>query len=224
MSTDAEYVIGIDEVGLGAWAGPMVIAGIAMPKGWGHKEVKDSKRFTSTKKTSAHERRKKVLHSVIKPAAKFEIVRVAGAALIDEKGVSQVLDETLAAVARSCHSFCPSSIVVIDGSREPYLDFLSRERLIVMPKADTIIPVVAAASIAAKVARDSIMIGLHEKYPQYGFDRHVGYGTKEHSEAIKQYGLCLEHRTSYKPIQDAMKQHRPLKQRPFTVLGVDRAK
>lgn len=68
-------------------------------------------------------------------------------------------------------------------------------------KADAVHPIVGAASIYAKVARDTVMAQLSTKYPEYGFDKHVGYGTKAHAQALQSHGICDIHRRSYKPIR-----------------------
>lgn len=204
MASSAAYVIGVDEVGLGAWAGPLTVAGVVLPKGWGHPDVKDSKKFGGGhggKKSSAHEKRKRVLHTIIRPAEEFELVRHQPTDEVDTKGVHRALDETVESIVRSCVEFYPDSVVVIDGNRECSFDFLDRENLIVLPKADTMVQAVSAASILAKVTRDSIMLEYHKTFPQYGFNRHVGYGTPEHKNAIEKYGLCEFHRQSYRPIK-----------------------
>lgn len=204
MTSDVEYIIGIDEVGLGAWAGPLVVAGVVMPRAWGHPDVKDSKAYNATKKLSAHERRRKVLYSCIKPAEKFSLVRSISSEEVDKMGVSVVLDGAIREIAKKCYGLHLESLVVVDGAWEPGPDFLPPDHLIVTPKADSIIPAVSAASVLAKVTRDTMMIELHQTYPQYGFDKHVGYGTPEHKKAIEAHGLCPAHRRSYRPIQEVV--------------------
>jgi ribonuclease HII len=206
LASDASYVIGIDEVGLGAWAGPLVVAGVMFQKGWGDPRIKDSKMYAGTKKLTAHEQRREVLNTVIKPAQKFGRVEKVTSEELDRIGVQQALDAAIYKVARACFAFFNDSIIVVDGARTPTIDFVGEERLIVLPKADALIPAVAAASVAAKVARDSAMQVLSRAYPEYGFAKHVGYGTKEHREAIEARGLTPLHRRSYKPIRQFMKQ------------------
>jgi ribonuclease HII len=81
------------------------------------------------------------------------------------------------------------------------MDFLPKNRLLVLPKADRLVPAVSAASVLAKVTRDEMMKKLHEEYPQYHFNKNVGYGTDEHKAAMKKDGLCPQHRKSYKPVR-----------------------
>ena len=94
----------------------------------------------------------------------------------------------------------PFSKIIIDGTVN-FLQGTPLEKMVsVLPKADGKIKEVSAASIIAKVARDSYMVKLAEKYPEYGFEKHVGYGTKFHKEALEKYGPCPEHRKTFKPI------------------------
>ncbi len=88
--------------------------------------------------------------------------------------------------------------IVIDGNIN-YLSNLPKTKAII--KADGLIPAVSAASIIAKVARDKYMMKLSRKYPTYGFEKHVGYGTKFHHEALVKYGITDQHRVNYKPIK-----------------------
>ena len=90
--------------------------------------------------------------------------------------------------------------VLVDGNRCPDISY-PVEAII---KGDDKVQAISAASILAKVERDHQMIKLHEEYPQYGFDRHKGYGTKVHVEALKQHGACPQHRKSFSPVKKVL--------------------
>jgi ribonuclease HII len=226
LASDAKFVIGVDEVGLGAWAGPLVVAAVVLHKGWGHPEIRDSKSFSGTKKNSAHDKRRKVLDTIIKPAEVFSIVERTTSEQVDKLGIGVALDRAMCKVIRTSHAFYTNSVVVVDGDKRPPIDSIDDKDLIVMPKADTMIQAVCAASILAKVTRDALMRLMDKAYPQYGFARHVGYGTKDHKDALEEHGPCPLHRRSYRPIRDIEKRLQekehisgPLTQRPFQQLG-----
>jgi ribonuclease HII len=198
------YVIGVDEVGLGAWAGPLVVAGVVVPKDWSHPKVKDSKAYHGTKKVSAHDHRTSVLLRHIRPAAKYYHVESIPAEEIDKLGVQPALSRAVQSIAVRSYALYPDSVVVLDGNRGVRMDFLPKNRLLVLPKADVLVPAVSAASVLAKVTRDEMMKKLHEEYPQYHFNKNVGYGTDEHKAAMKKDGLCPQHRKSYKPVRSLL--------------------
>lgn len=185
---DATHIIGIDEVGIGALAGPIVVGGVVVPKGWSDPHVKDSKLLSFNQRAIALE---------IIRAQKFEMCTCfRWAADIDKEGVTHSLSQLTEGVALYLRRRFPSSIVVLDGNRPTRIDG-SLADVVWLPKADIHVPAVSAASIVAKVARDTHMIEQHKLYPEWGFDHNVGYPSKQHREAIAIHGLCPIHRQSY---------------------------
>ena len=170
---------GIDEAGRGPLAGPLVMAGVVLNT--------SIKGLTDSKKLS--EKRREALYAQIVACADYHIVSFE-ADRIDKKGIAACLAEGLREIMRQLEA----DDYLFDG---PTTFGVSGLRCQV--KADLEIPEVSAASILAKVTRDRIMIELAETYPDYGFDKHKGYGTKAHIEAIRRHGLSPVHRESFKP-------------------------
>lgn len=180
-------MIGIDEVGRGAWAGPLLVCAARLNQpviG-----LKDSKKLT--KKQREH------LAGEIYRHADIGYGWVS-ASEIDKIGLAAAL-RTAAGQAVSALSLQNNEQIIIDGT----VNFLPGvPNVSTQPKADDTVPAVSAASIVAKVTRDAYMAKLAAQYKEYGFENHVGYGTVAHRQAIKQYGICHEHRKTFnmKPI------------------------
>lgn len=180
-------VIGVDEVGRGCLAGPLLVvaakAASGLPPG-----LKDSKLLSK-------KQREKIL-DLLSICCEFGEGWVSPAE-IDRYGLAQAMRLGSARALKSL-VVDPSERIIMDGS----VNYLPKKylRASVMIKADNLVPIVSAASIYAKVTRDKYMSQLAEKYPQYSFERHVGYGTKAHMLAIKQLGaLKYVHRQSFVP-------------------------
>ncbi len=214
-------ILGIDEVGRGPWAGPLVIGAVVLPErfdknnapienqAW-QENLADSKKLTSKKREK--------LEPVIKENAKAYGLGWVEASELDEIGLSEALK--LATRRAICEllklsqkqnekslidlpASLPFSEIIIDGTSN-FLKGTSLENLVsVLPKADAKIKEVSAASIIAKVARDNYMIELGKQYPGYSFEKHVGYGTAVHKAALEKLGPCPEHRYSFKPVDEA---------------------
>ncbi|MBR3256591.1 ribonuclease HII [Candidatus Saccharibacteria bacterium] len=189
-------ILGIDEVGRGPLAGPLVMGAVILPDekpDW-VQDLKDSKKLSAKK-------REKLSEIILKEAPATGLGWVEPAEL-DEIGISEALKlATKRAVkeAQTCH--VAFSQIVIDG-KVNFLKGTKLEKYVsTMAKADDLVKEVSAASIIAKVARDDYMIKLAEKYPEYGFESHVGYGAAKHLAAIKEFGICKEHRKSFEPIK-----------------------
>ena len=186
-------ILGIDEVGRGPLAGPLVIGAVILPEDereW-FKDLKDSKKLTA--------KRREQLNEIILQESATGIGWVPATEL-DQLGISEALKLATKRAVKSVQSLhVPFSQIIIDGK----VNFLAKTPLekyvSTCIKADAKIREVSAASIIAKVARDHYMINLAKEYPNYGFNQHVGYGTKTHVAAIYKYGLTPEHRKSFEP-------------------------
>ena len=186
-------ILGIDEVGRGPLAGPLVIGAVILPsdeRPWFH-ELKDSKKLTAKKRET--------LNELILAESTTGLGWVAAEEL-DELGITESLRlATRRAVKQIQSLHTPFSQIIIDGNINFLKDTPLEKHTSTCIKGDSKIREISAASIIAKVARDNYMIKLAEKYPDYGFDKNVGYGTKSHVKAIYQYGLTPEHRKSFEP-------------------------
>jgi ribonuclease HII len=179
-------LVGIDEVGRGCWAGPLVASAVILADSISG--LRDSKKLSKQQRES--------LSLIIQESAVAIGTGWVWPAEIDEHGLTWAVKTAMErAVTEIPATF---DEVIIDGNIN-YLPGLPHTRAII--KADDTVPAVSAASIIAKVARDQYMATLGEKYAVYGFDKHVGYGTAAHSAALRQYGVSDIHRRSYKPIQ-----------------------
>jgi ribonuclease HII len=176
-------IVGVDEVGRGAWAGPVCVAAVRLNVPV--QGLRDSKLL------SAAQRQRLALD-----IRRFATVGVgwASADEIDTVGLNKALG---LAMERALRPFEPDALVLLDGSVN-YLP--SRRNVRLMIKADITQPAVSAASIVAKVARDNLMAVMAGRYPAYGFERHVGYGTAFHRDMIALLGPSLFHRHSFTPI------------------------
>ena len=180
-------IVGIDEVGRGAWAGPLVVGAVVL----GGVEIPG---LTDSKKLSAKRRREYA--AIIKQQAQAIGLGWVTAEHIDEFGLSRAL--TLATQAALKEITVPYEQIIIDGT----VKFVDDPRVTVMKQADLLVPSVSAASIVAKVARDYYMRAIaHQEFPEYGFNEHVGYGTAKHQRALKEHGPCPLHRHSFAPLK-----------------------
>ena len=186
-------ILGIDEVGRGPLAGPLVVGAVVLPteeKEW-FVELADSKKLTAKKRER--------LSELILAEAVVGLGWVSNIEL-DEVGISGALRlATRRAVKAVQKLHAPFSQIVIDGKVNFLKNTPLEEYVSVMIKADDLIREVSAASIVAKVARDKYMCELAGKYPEYGFEKHMGYGTVFHRRAIEEFGICPEHRRSFEP-------------------------
>jgi ribonuclease HII len=195
-------VAGIDEVGRGPLAGPVVAAAVILPRGFTHPEIKDSKMLSS--------KQREKLALVIEQAAQCWALGV-----IDVDGVDRlnILCASLTAMALALQCLTPKpDYVLIDGNQKIPLDFFAEigsnsaqllyQQTIV--KGDQLCLSIAAASIVAKVARDQMMVDFDRQYPEYGFAEHKGYASAAHLAALQRYGPTPIHRRSFKPVRDLL--------------------
>ena len=192
-------ILGIDEVGRGPWAGPLVVGAAILPDdhpSWVD-DLKDSKKLTP--KQRLH------LSEVILAEATATGLGWVSASEIDQIGLTASLRlATRRALKSMQHQNAKFSQIIIDGNQNFLADTPFASRTSVLIKADNLIKEVSAASIIAKVARDHYMCEIAELYPEYGFAQHKGYGTAKHSQALQKFGPCREHRLSFKPIRERL--------------------
>lgn len=177
------YIAGIDEVGRGPLAGPVLTSAVILPKECVILGVNDSKKLSSSKREE--------LYIKIKEKAIALSIGIVDVETIDN---INILQATIKAMQQAIEklSIKPNTILV-DALRIPNIKI----NQISIIRGDTKSITIGAASIVAKVTRDSMMNEFHKLYPEYGFDRNKGYGTQEHIEAIKKHGLCPIHRKTF---------------------------
>lgn len=174
---------GIDEAGRGPLAGPVCAAAVILPEGCIIEGVNDSKKLT--------EKKREQLFDVIK-----EVAVAYSIATADEKEIDEIniLQATYLAMHRAFDGLAVKpDIALVDGNRDPNLGIPTRT----IVKGDANSMSIAAASILAKVTRDRFMLEMDEKYPEYQFAKHKGYGTKLHYEMLDKYGASEIHRMSF---------------------------
>lgn len=197
------FVLGMDEVGYGAYAGPLTLGAVLAPTDWTHEGLKDSKAFSGKNKEL---RRASVLQKLSHTDyVSFYLLRIAPE-WVDRAGVYKARTEGFVQLLRyfAGANLLPSTLVVVDGDIN-FMDACPGATIVSLPKADTVVPHVMAASILAKVHRDTEMMTVSPHYPQYFFASNKGYGSDpKHQEALKTFGPCPIHRRSYKPILELL--------------------
>lgn len=178
------FVCGVDEAGRGPLAGPVCAAAVILPEGCVIDGLNDSKKLS--------EKKREQLFDIIKEKA---ICCSVAFASVEEIEKYNILNATYLAMNRAMETLeIPADFALIDGNRVP--DKIKIPCMTVV-KGDSKSMSVAAASVLAKVTRDRLMLTYDEKYPQYNFKKHKGYGTREHYENIARYGICDIHRKSF---------------------------
>ena len=189
------FVLGIDEAGRGPLAGPVAVGVVAVPEGFAVAQefpgVADSKKLSE-------KNREKIFSMlelrVTKGDAQFA-VEFESAEAIDREGIAVVIRR---AVARGVRSLAQNDgrtmlLILLDGGLKAPAEY-QQETII---NGDELVPVISLASIAAKVVRDRRMVEYAQEYPAYGFERHKGYGTRVHYDALRAHGPCAIHRRSF---------------------------
>ncbi|HJF74786.1 ribonuclease HII [Gallibacterium anatis] len=189
---NAKLIAGVDEVGRGPLVGAVVTAAVILDPERPIAGLADSKKLS--------EKKRLLLAEEIKEKALAWSLGRAEAAEIDQLNILQA---TMLAMCRAVQGLhIQPDFVLIDGNRIPSALNIAAQAVV---KGDSLVAEISAASILAKVARDQEMLLLHQKYPQYGFDRHKGYPTKLHLETIEKYGILAEHRQSFAPVKKYIK-------------------
>ena len=182
-SDDVQVICGVDEAVRGPLAGPVCAAAVILPKYLDLPGLTDSKKLTDKKRRE--------LYPIIKEKA-----LAYGIGFADEKEIDEIniLQATFLAMQRALDQLeIKPDLALIDGNREK--DFGIPVKTVV--KGDSLSLNIAAASVLAKVTRDDLMLEMAEKYPEYGFEVHKGYGTKAHYAALREHGPCAIHRMSF---------------------------
>jgi ribonuclease HII len=181
----SDFIAGVDEVGRGPLAGPVVAAAVILDPERPIEGLKDSKKLSPA--------RRKQLSKIIRNQAIAYAFGRAEAAEIDE---INILQATMLAMQRAVLALTTTpDQVKIDGNQAPELPFSTQ----CIVKGDSLVDEIKAASIIAKVARDQEMMQMHLVYPEYGFHRHKGYPTRQHLSALQEYGTSRHHRLSFAP-------------------------
>jgi ribonuclease HII len=184
-----KLIAGVDEAGRGPLAGPVVACACILPRGMDIDGIKDSKALT--------EKERRRLSDLL--TSHPDVCYATAVITHDVIDNINILRASLLAMQRAIEALSQvPDYVLVDGRDYPTISNPGRP----VVHGDALCQCIGAASIIAKVLRDSIMDDLHKQYPQYGFDSHKGYGTAQHRKAIKQYGLSPIHRKSFAPISE----------------------
>ena len=189
-STSVRKTAGIDEAGRGPLAGPVVAAAVVLDPNQPINGLADSKALK-------HEIRASLKNEIQDRSFGWAL----GFASVEEIDQLNILQATLLAMRRAVINLGVSlDMALVDGNADPGLDYPTKT----IVRGDTKVAAISAASILAKVARDDLMVSASKDYPEYGFDRHKGYGTREHMFALKQYGPSKLHRRTFAPVRDLL--------------------
>lgn len=197
IASTKPFIVGADEVGYGALAGPLVVCGVKAPKEWNLEGLNDSKKLSEKKRAAMRIK-------LIELVDKGEIVYCQA-----ERTNSEIDREGMARAIKSCYVEIfsklngPDTLLIADGLFNFAKVMGSGYDGIALPKADSLVPTVMAASILAKTYRDEKMKIYHHQYPQYGWNTNVGYPAKAHKNALHFHGPTPLHRYSYAPVAKA---------------------
>ena len=178
-----KYIAGLDEAGRGPLAGPVVAAAVIMDKGVTIPGVNDSKKLSEAKREYLYE-------MIVSKAISY------GVGIVDEKKIDEIniLNATYLAMETAISQLMTKpDYMLLDAVKLKNIDIPQ----LAIIKGDALSHSIAAASIIAKVTRDRIMIAYDNQYPQYGFAKHKGYGTKQHMDAIREFGILPIHRLTF---------------------------
>lgn len=177
-------ICGVDEAGRGPLAGPVCAAAVILPEGLEIEGLNDSKKLTEAK-------REKLFDIIIEKAISYSVAF----GTVEEIEEHNILNATFIAMNKAIDGLdVAPDYALIDGNRVPKGIKIDCETVI---KGDAKSASIAAASVLAKVTRDRLLLRYAEKYPEYGFEKHKGYGTAAHYDAVREHGLCPVHRPSF---------------------------
>ena len=183
-------IAGVDEAGRGPLAGPVVAAAVILDELKPIRGLKDSKVLTALK-------RERLFDEIHAKALCFSIAQAS----VEEIDTLNILQATLLAMKRAVEGLrLRPNKVLVDGNQLPQLR-IQAEAIV---RGDAKVKAISAASILAKVHRDRLCIELHREHPQYGFDGHKGYSTREHLAALREHGACPHHRRSFAPVRETL--------------------
>lgn len=189
-------IAGVDEAGRGPLIGPVVAAAVILDPEKSIEGINDSKKLT--------EKKRHILFEQIKANALAYHIAFVDSKTIDD---INILQATMLAMKNSVEGLTVQpNKVLVDGNRLPQWDY-SSEAIV---KGDAKEQCIGAASVLAKVARDEYMIAMAKQYPEYQLEKHKGYGTRVHMEALQTHGVLPEHRMSFRPVREAAKKHSTL--------------
>jgi ribonuclease HII len=184
-----QSIAGVDEVGRGPLAGPVVAAAVILPPSFYLPGLTDSKKLSDRKKT--------LFYNYIITHAEAIGVGVVQASRIDEINIYEATKEAMGKAIKDLRT--EPDYLLVDAM---HLEMDIEQQAIIKGDAKSIS--IAAASVVAKVTRDRMMLALSEQYPQYGFEKNMGYGTAEHLKALNEYGVIEEHRKSFSPVKEQL--------------------
>ena len=185
-----KLIDGVDEVGRGSWIGPVFSAAVILKKNINRNLLKDSKKISAKKR--------KQLANYIKKNSIYSISKAS----IKEIDKLNILQATLLSMKRAINNLKRKpNIILIDGTHAPKKMSYQYKTIV---RGDEKIPAISAASIIAKVARDTYITRLAKNYRPYGWHTNFGYGTKKHLKAINKFGVTIHHRKSFKPMHNIL--------------------
>lgn len=186
-----KYIVGLDEAGRGPMAGPLVVGAVIFPRGYYNEKINDSKKLT--------EKKREELYAVIIQDALAYQIEIIDVESVDRLNVYQASKKGMLDAIQ--HLSIRPDFALTDAM--PLGDAIAHQAIV---KGDAKSLSIGAASILAKVTRDRIMNEYARIYPEYGFEKHKGYPTKQHKEALKKYGVTPIHRRSFQPVIDVLNQ------------------
>ena len=180
-----DYIIGLDEAGRGPMAGELVVAGVIFPKGFYDEKINDSKQLSEKKREALYD-------LIVENALAYDIEIIS----VEDVDSLNVYQASKLGMEKCIENLKRKKMFALSDAMP--LNYADHEAII---KGDAKSISIGAASILAKVTRDRLMKEYAKIYPEYGFDKHKGYVTKMHKEAIEKYGVCPIHRKSFAPVQ-----------------------